>query len=312
MRAVVVRASSEPTGAELIEVPRPAPGPGQVLIKVGAASVNPIDVFTASGAPAVQAGISAGYPQTGIGWDVAGTVEELGAGVTEFATGDAVIGLSDLVDVPLATFADYVVLDTAAVAAAPEGVTPEQAATIPLNGLTVVQALDVLDLRAGQTLLVTGAAGGVGGYAVQLAAERGLRVVAVAGADDEQLVRELGAQLFVPRTDDLGSAVRAVVPGGVDGALDAALTGLGALNAVRGGGAFVSVVGGATPPPLRGIRVHTLFVRADARQLAELSTAVEQDRLTLRVADTYPLTEVAVAHERLAKGGIRGRLVLLP
>src|SRR5690606_27441336 len=114
--------------------------------------------------------------------------------------GQRVVGLSDRLDVPLGTQADQVVLDADAVARVPEGVSPVAAATLPLNGLTAAQALDRLGLRAGETLLVTGAAGAVGGFAVQLAAARGIRVVAVAGAEDEPLVRELGAELFVPRT----------------------------------------------------------------------------------------------------------------
>jgi NADPH:quinone reductase-like Zn-dependent oxidoreductase len=161
-------------------------------------------------------------------------------------------------------------------------------------------------------VLVTGAAGAVGGFAVELAAARGLRVVAAAGDHDEELVRGLGADLFVPRSAPLTEAVRQAVPGGVDGALDAAVLGLPALDAVRNGGAFVVVIAGVAPLPLRGIRVANVFVRADGVALRELSALVDQGKLTLRVADTLPFTEVAEAHRRLEKGGVRGRLVLVP
>ena len=249
---------------------------------------------------------------TGIGWDAAGLVDLVGPGVTDFVPGDHVIGLSDRLGVPLGAQADYVVLDTGAVARVPGILPAAAAATLPLNGLTAVQALDLLNLVSGQTLLVTGAAGAVGGFAVQLAAKRGLRVVASAGAEDRDLVHSLGAEWFVARGAELGAAVRAAVPGGVDGALDAALAGVRALDAVSGGGAFVAVAAGAAPAPLRGTRVHNVWIRADGARLSWLATMAATRQLTLRVADTLPLDKVADAHVRLAKGGLRGRLVLVP
>ncbi|GAA2294570.1 NADP-dependent oxidoreductase [Nonomuraea roseoviolacea subsp. roseoviolacea] len=311
MRAVVIRGFGGPEVLEVADVPVPSAGEGQVRIRVEAAAVNPVDLATRSGA-LTEAGLLPARDLIGIGWDVAGTVEETGPGVAGLAVGDRVVGLSDRLDVPYGTHADQVVLDADAVTRAPSGVGAVEAATLPLNGLTAVQALDRLGLRPGETLLVTGAAGAVGGYAVQLAVARGLRVVAVAGAADEALVRELGAELFVPRTARLGEAVRALVPGGVHGALDAAVTGAAALDAVRNGGSFAAVVAGGAPLPLRGTRVFTHWISADGARLADLVTLVEQGKLTLRVAATLPLEEVAEAHRRLAKGGLRGRLVLVP
>ncbi|MEV5329593.1 NADP-dependent oxidoreductase [Nonomuraea sp. NPDC052634] len=311
MRAVVVRSFGGPEVLEVAEVPVPVAGEGQVRIRVEAATVNPVDLATRSGALA-EAGLMSARDVVGLGWDVAGTVEEVGPGVTGIEPGDRVIGLSDRLDVPLGAQADQVVLDADAVTATPAGVSPVQAATLPLNGLTAAQALDGLGLSPGQTLLVTGAAGAVGGFATQLAAARGIRVIAVAGAGDEPLVRELGADLFVPRTARLGEAVRALVPGGVHAALDAALTGAAALDAVRSHGAFAALVAGAAPPPLRGVRVFTHWIYADGARLAELAALVEAGSLTLRVAGTLPLEQVAAAHKRLAEGGLRGRLVLTP
>ncbi|GLY89622.1 NADP-dependent oxidoreductase [Actinoallomurus iriomotensis] len=311
MRAVVIRGFGGPEELRLIDVPVPVPARGQVLIRVEAATVNPVDVATRSGALA-GAGLMPPREVIGIGWDLAGVVERTGPGVTGLRPGDRVIGLSDRLDVPLGTQADQVVLDADAVAAAPAGASPVEAATLPLNGLTAVQALDRLGLSPGGTLLVTGAAGAVGGYAVQLAAARGLRVTAVAAPADEALVRELGAAEFVPRTARLGEAVRALVPGGVDAALDAASVGVAALDAVRSGGAFAAVVGGAAPPPLRGIRVFNHWIHADGGRLRDLAALVEAGALTLRVAETLPLEQVAEAHRRMEKGGLRGRLVLTP
>lgn len=312
MRAVIVRSFGGPEVLEIADVPTPTAGEGQLRIRVEAATVNPVDVATRSGVLA-QAGLLPARDMIGIGWDVAGTVEATGPGVTGFARGDRVIGLSDRLDIPLGTQADFAVLDADTVTRAPEGVSLVAAATLPLNGLTAVQALDMLALHEGQTLLVTGAAGAVGGFAVQLAAARGIRVVAVAGSDDEPLVRDLGAAFFVPRTAArLGEAVRALVPGGVHAALDAAVVGAVALDAVRTGGAFAAVVAGGAPTPLRGTRVFSQWIYADRNRLSDLVSLVEAGSLTLRVADTLPLDDVAQAHERLAKGGLRGRLVLVP
>jgi NADPH:quinone reductase-like Zn-dependent oxidoreductase len=274
--------------------------------------VNPVDIATREGLMnAARPGVIAEREHVGIGWDVAGTIEAAGPDVTGFAPVDRVIGLRDRLDQPLGTHAEQVVLDAADVAIAPTGTDGIAASTIPLNGLTAVQALDELALPTGQTILVTGAAGGLGGFVVELAAMRGLRVIAAAGDDDEKLVRDLGAAEFVPRSADLAAAVRGLVPGGVDAVFDAAVLGYPALDAVRARGAFVAIVG-TGPVPLRGIRVVPINIRADGAALAGLSRLAAAWKLTLRVADTYPLAEAVKSHERLQAGGVRGRLVLVP
>ncbi|MCQ0006910.1 zinc-binding dehydrogenase [Actinomadura madurae] len=140
-----------------------------------------------------------------------------------------------------------------------------------------------------------------------------MRVVASASAADEALVRRLGADMFVPRDAHLADAVRALVPGGVDGAVDAALLAGTALDAVRNGGTFATVNGGpAIPVPLRGITVRNEWISANAPQLSQLVTLVDKGHLTLRVADTLPLTEARKAHEHLDTTPLRGRQVLTP
>jgi NADPH2:quinone reductase len=185
------------------------------------------------------------------------------------------------------------------------------ASTIPLNGLTAIQALDLLGLTGGQTILVTGAAGGLGGFGVELAAMRGLRVIAPAGDDNGEAVRELGAAAFVPRSADLAAAVRDMFPGGVDAAFDAAVLGYPALDVVRAGASFSAFVGSG-PVPLRNIRVIPINIHADGAALTGLSALAAARKLALRVADTYPLEAAAQAQERLAAGAVRGRLVLVP
>ncbi|MFJ8042447.1 NADP-dependent oxidoreductase [Kitasatospora sp. NPDC096147] len=312
MRAVVVREYGGPEQLRVEEVAPPEPGPGQLLIRMEAAGVHPVDAVTRAGVLA-GAGLMAPREVTGIGWDVAGVVERLGPGAAGFAVGERVIGLRDRLDLPLGTHAELVVLDLDAVAPAPAGVPSVEAATLPLDGLTAGQALDLLDLPPGATLLVTGAAGGVGGLAVQLAVRRGLRVVAQGGAADEAPLRALGAEWFVARgAGELAQQVRESVPGGVDGALDAALLGVEALGAVRNRGAFAALSAGRAPLPLRGIRVAQVWVAADPGALARLSALAAGGALVLRAGPVLPLAEAAEAHRLLARPGRRGTPVLVP
>jgi len=185
MKAVIIRGYGGPDVIELADVPVPQPGTGQVRIRVQAAPVHPVDIATRAGRLA-EHGLMAASGDVGLGWDLAGVVEALGPGVDRFTTGDMVIGMRDLLTAPVGAQAEQVVLDTDAVAPAPRSVTPVEASTIPLNSLTAAQALDLLALQPGQWLLVTGAAGALGGYALQLAVLRGLRTVAVAAPGDEE------------------------------------------------------------------------------------------------------------------------------
>lgn len=296
MRAAVVTTFGGPEAVRVVETEIPEPGAGQVRIKVAAASLNPVDAGVRAGA------FGGAGERLGLGWDVAGTVDATGV-AGPWQVGDEVVALHYGAVKPLGTHAEYVVVDADAVAKAPEGVDAVHAATLPLNALTAVQALDLLELTPGQTLLVTGAAGAVGGFAVQLAAQHGVLVTGLARAGDEEFVRALGAAEFTSEGVSAGS---------VDAVLDAAVLGERALAWVRDGGAFAGVIPQAAPAPERGVRTGAVEVSADGARLAELVALVEKDVLTLRVADTYPLADAAEAHARLAEGGVRGRLVLVP
>ncbi|MEU4323812.1 NADP-dependent oxidoreductase [Nonomuraea dietziae] len=306
MRALIGGSGSP----RLIEAPLPQAGRGQIRIKVAAAGVNPFDLAVATGALA-DYGVARKLDAYGLGFDAAGVVDQVGEGAA-FALGQEVIALASRLEAPTKAQAEYVVVDARAAALAPRGVSAAEAATLPLNALTAWQSLDRTHLRQGETVLVTGAAGAVGGYAVELAAARGLRVVAAAGRQDEDLVRGFGAEWFVSREENLAEAVRRQVPGGVDAVIDAAITGLAGLDALRDGGAFIALSAGVAPVPLRGTDVATMFFREEPRQLAEIVRLAELGRLTTRVAGTYPLEKAADAHARLSAGGVRGRLVLLP
>lgn len=296
MRAAVVKTFGGPEAVQIVEAEVPEPGARQVRIKVAAAALNPVDA-------GVRGGFFGGAgKQIGFGWDVAGTVDATGV-ATAWSVGDEVVALDPGMVRPLGTHAEYVVVDTDAVAKAPAGVDAVHASTLPLNGLTAEQALGLLELTEGQSLLVTGAAGAVGGFAIELAARRGVSVTALARQDDEELVRSLGAAHFASGTVEAGA---------FDAVLDAANLGEAALEWVRDGGAYVGVRPGGHPESVRGVRTTAVAVTADGARLAELAALVEEGALTLRVAETYALDDAAKAHARLEEGGVRGRLVLVP
>jgi NADPH2:quinone reductase len=309
--ALVVREFGGPESIEMVEVPVPEPARGQVRVRVQASSVNPIDLSTRSGALAAG-GLVPVARLTSLGWDVAGTVEEVGTRDSRFQPGQTVVGLRDLISTVPGAHASHVVLDESALAPAPGSVGWAAAATLPLNALTADRSLALAGVGPGDTLLVTGAAGAVGGFVLELAKLRGVRTIAVAARADEEAVRALGARDFVPRADLLAQAVRELAPGGVDAVIDAATIGIAAHEALRGGGTFVALVRPFAPPPIRGTTVVVQEVFADGARLAELVGLVDAGLLTLRVAAELPLADAGRAHEMVAAGGLRGRVVLIP
>ncbi|WP_244930916.1 NADP-dependent oxidoreductase [Nocardioides sp. W7] len=297
-RAAVVRTPGGPDSIELIDVPVVEPGPGQVRVAVAAAPVNPVDL-----------GVSAGFfhglglidqpAHTGLGWDFAGTVVAVGpdAGL---AVGDRVAGLVGGFDRDFGTYAEQLVVPAADLAVVPEGLDLVAASTLALNALTAAQLVDLLGDGGGRSLLVTGAAGAVGGYVVPLAAERGWRITGLARAGDEEFVRGLGAD-FTTSTQR-----------GWDAVADGAVLQEAGLDLVRDGGTFVGVQPSAPPAPERGVRVLAVEVVPDGRRTADLLARAAAGELPTRVAGELPLAEAAEAQRLVAKGGARGRYVLRP
>jgi NADPH:quinone reductase len=304
MRAVAVTALGGPEVLQVVEWPDPVAGSGQVLVRVRAASVNPADV-------AARTGMVPGGPVEPPflpGWDIAGEVVALGDGVSGFEVGDRVAGMVPwhLTRGAPGGYAELVAADAEWLAPVPDGLDPAAAATVPLNALTARLALDLLALPAGSMLLVTGASGGVGGFAAQLAVRAGLRVLAVASHDDEDWVRGLGVDTVVPRTADLAGV------GLVPAVLDAVPLGPPAAAALADGGVHLTTR--PTPPadPTRGVRQQLVLVRLDQDALRTLVRDAAAGRLRTRVAATLPLADAAQAHRRLEVGGTRGKLVLRP
>ncbi|WP_228717558.1 NADP-dependent oxidoreductase [Allosaccharopolyspora coralli] len=293
-----------------VELPQPRPGSGQVRVRVHAATVNPTDTVLRSGA---RAEAMRDDPKPYVpGMDVAGVLDEVGPDTeTDLAVGEHVMGIV----VPRGNhggYAEQVVLPAESVVRAPAGASDVEAATLPMNGLTAQMTLDLLALVPGQTLAVTGAAGSYGGYVVQLAKHRGLRVVADASAADRAQVESLGADIVVDRGEDVADRVREAVPDGVDGLADGAVLDDKVIDAVRDGGGIATVRFFAGQPE-RGVTYHRVMVPQYATEhgkLDQLRVLAEQGVLTLRVADTFPAEQAAQAHQRLEAGGTRGRLVL--
>ena len=311
MRAIGLLEYGGPEVLQVLDLPAEPLSEGHVRIRVRAAAVNPTDTGIRAGLRASGKRPAAGADVPGM--DVAGVVTELGAGVTTgVAVGDPVMGIV----VPAGPHGGYredIVLPAASVTRQPAGAGDVAAATLPMNGLTAVQALDSLGLERGQVLAVTGAAGAFGGYVIQLAKAAGLTVIADAAPADEALVRALGADIVVGRGDDVATRIREHFPAGVDGLADGALLDAAVLPAVRDGGA-VATVRGYTGDGRRGLRVTAVMVRRYAHEwgrLDRLRELAEQGTITLRVAGTYPAEKAADAHQRLEAGGTRGRLVLL-
>ena len=299
-RTAVVRTPAGPDSIELVDVPVVDPGRGEVRVAVAAAPVNPVDLATAGGGVHAM-GLIDQPDWTGLGWDFAGTVVAVGPGV-DLHVGDPVAGVVTGFDRDFGTYAEQLVVAAADVAVVPDGLDLVTASTVPLNGLGAAQIVDLLgDATTGcDRLLVTGAAGAVGGYVVSLARDRGWRVTGLARAEDEEFVRGLGAD-FTTRAE-----------AGWDAVADTAVLQEQALALVRDGGIFVGVRPQGRPATERRIRVEAVATHPDGRRLVDLLARTAAGELPARVHAVVPLEQVADAHRAVAEGGVRGRYVLEP
>lgn len=283
----------------LEEVDLPPLGPGDLHVEVIAAAVNPVDTWIAAGPGRDIFGLTG---SVGLGWDLTGVVRAAGADVKGFAVGDVVAADLSNPAALVGTHATETVVPASAAALLPEGLDPVEAATVPLNALAAAQAVDLLGPGEGRSLLVTGAAGAVGGYAVPLARRAGWVVTGLAREGDRAFVTGAGAVGVLTEVPERS----------FDAVLDAAVLQASALRAVRDGGRFVGLVGGAPLPPERDVATAAVGSHADGPRLAELLALHLDGTLTARVAGTVPLTEAATAYDKVAAGGHRGRWVLVP
>lgn len=298
-RAAVVSDPRGPESVRVIDVPVREAGAGEVRVRIGAASVNPADVWVTDGF-FHSIGMITQPGHAGLGWDFAGTVVSSGAGV-DLAAGTRVAGIVPGFDRDFGSYAEEIVASVDWIAAVPDALDVATATTVPLNALTADQLVALLGDGDGRRLLVTGAAGAVGGFVVRLAQERGWEVTGLARASDEEFVRGLGAGF----TADDGA-------GGWDAVADAAGLQDAAAALVRDGGHFAGVRPAVLPEAGRGVTVRAVSVEPDAARLAELLDATARGELPTKVAGEFPLDDVVEALQTVAKGGTRGRYVLRP
>jgi NADPH:quinone reductase len=307
MQVVEVTEFGGPEVLRPAERPDPSPGPGEVLVRIHAANINPTDLGT-------RAGMARAYmpdlkPPIVLGWDLAGEVVEMGPGASGFAPGDRVVGM-----IPFGPIGGRVGAYAELAAVEPDWLSPladtvgfEEGATLPLNVLTARQGLDLLRLEGPSRLLVTGASGGVGSFAVQLALQDGHEVVAVAGRDDADWVRSLRASEVLPRDADLAG----LDP--FDAVFDAVPVGPAqATPSVRDGGAAVFTRPPDPPESDRGIRFELVLVQSNPAMLRAYAQQLAEGKLQTRVAHVLPLAEAAEGHRLNEAGGLRGKVVLRP
>jgi len=311
VRAVVIREPGPAESLEPAELPRPTAGAGRVVVRVGAVGVNPVDATNR--ADPSWAGIEPPYV---VGYEVAGWIEEVGPGVTQFVRGDAVWGMCPVRAVRWGAYAEYVELEAGWVGARPAMLGVVEAASIPLAGSTALQLLDRLALQPGDALLVHGASGGVGRLLVQLARMRGIRVAASSSKARHPLLRDLGVEMLIDREHgDVADAAVRLVGGPLDAVADCA--GHGALApslvGVREGGSAGSIVelsGDFEEAVDRNLRLQGVLVRPQSDTLDRLRNAVEGGALRPVVDAVVELDAIVSTHRALDAGQATGKVVL--
>ena len=316
MKVIGFDAPGGPEVLRAFDIAEPAVGPNQVRVRVLASAVNPTDVVTRNGT-VHWAYVGAGVEPPFIpGWDAAGIVDDADP-ATGYVAGDQVLAIKVPVVEGGGTYAEKVVVAAESVTGLPRGHDFASGSTVLMNGLTALQVLDNLEGLAGGVIAVTGGAGVLGGYVIELAKLKGFRVIADASAPDRSLLETLGADVVVNRGPDVAAHIRRHAPGGVDALVDCAVLGNVVAPAVRAGGTYVAVrpaeVFGGAIDPQYDLKTETVWVGPDiARKprLDYLSDLASTGGLTLRVARELSADDAAEAHRLLERGGVRGRLVL--
>ncbi|RSD19349.1 NADP-dependent oxidoreductase [Amycolatopsis eburnea] len=307
MRIVTQQVLGGPEVLRVTEAPRPAPGPTEVLVRVEAAGINPVDWKVRAG------GGFLGEPPFTVGWDVAGVVEEAGFGATGVREGDEVLGMPWFPR-PGNAYAEYVTAPSRHFVRKPAGLSFAEAAALPLAGLTAWQGLvDVAGVHSGQRVFVDAAAGGVGHLAVQIAKARGAHVIGTASAGKHDLLRELGVDEPIDYHDETATTSDVDVYFGLVGEE----SDLRWLPAIKEGGLLIGVPSGVADrvekaAAERKVRTERILVEPDRGGLTGLVELIEAGQLKVRVERTFPLEDVAEAHELGETGRVSGKLVLLP
>jgi NADPH:quinone reductase-like Zn-dependent oxidoreductase len=306
MKAIVIHEYGGPEVLKYEDVPRPEPKHDQLLVRVTAAGVNPVDGMIRSGMFAKHG--KATSPIV-LGGDIAGVVEKVGSKVTKFKAGDPVFAYVSLEN--NGGYAEYALTTERETAPKPKSITYVQAAAVPIVALTAWQALvDTAKLSPGQTVLIHGGSGGVGSFAIQIAKARGAKVIATASTANQDLLKELGADVAIDYTkqkfEDVAKDVDVVLDSvGKD-------TLARSYGVVKKGGIIVSIVARLDQNELdkHGIHGATLSVDPNSDELAEIGKLIDEKQIKVIVSQTFPLSEADKAQEQVATGHTRGKIVL--
>jgi NADPH:quinone reductase-like Zn-dependent oxidoreductase len=308
MKAAVLREYGGPEALRLEEVPRPEPKDDEVLVRVIAAAVNPVDAYVRQGMLSKR-GLDLDKRPTIIGYDIAGMVEKAGAKVTKFKAGDAVYAYLSIMRG--GGYAQFAIAKEGEMSLKPKNIDFEKAAAVPLAATTAWQALvDAAKIDEGQTVLIHGGSGGVGSFAVQIAKARGAKVIATASSANQDLLKQLGVDQPIDYTttkfQDIVKDVDVVLNCVRGDTLPASY------GVVKKGGVIVSIAGDpdAAECDKRGIRCSGLMAHPDANVLQELTKLIEANKITPIVSQTFPLAEAARAHEQIETRHTRGKIVL--
>ena len=311
MRAAGHMIFGGPEVVEVMELQDPVAREDEVVVKVAASTINPTDLMMRAGQQAdLMTHLRPPYVP---GVEFAGVVHGVGGPTSTFSIGQRVMGIVNARRPSGGSHAEFVSVPEASIVALEPTIDLEEAATVPMNGLTAKIAIEALGLSPGEVLLVTGGAGAAGGYAIQLANAAGFTVIADAKDSDVDLLRALGAHVIVPRGEKMVAAVRQAFPSGVDGLIDAALLGDRAGALVRDGRTAVSL---RRSNPITDARLQTRWINVfehdkNTTALMWLAEKLRRGQLTPRVAMRLPLSEAREAHRMAARGGLRGRIELL-
>lgn len=290
----------------------PEPGEGEVLVRIKAAGVNPVDAAVPQGY--LEGRLPHGFPLIP-GWDLAGVVEERGFSARRFDEGDEVYAYARRPKVQWGTFAEYTVIPESYLSKKPENISHEKAGGIPLTGLTAYQSLfDAGNLQEGQTVLILGASGGVGTFAIQLAKARGAKVIGIASEKNHEFMKELGADVTITYEDtDIAEAVLYEAPDGVDLIFDCTRgdTLERSLKTLKNDGKLVSITK-SNPDIDSGIEFEYVFVEPNSKQLDHIRELVEDGKIVVPVSKTFSLEETATALEEIQSLHSQGKTVILP
>lgn len=306
MKAIVVHEYGGPEVLKYEDVPRPEPKEDQILVRVIAAGVNPVDGLIRSGMFAKYE--KAAFPMIP-GADIAGVVESAGSKITKFRMGDPVYAYISLKN--SGGYAEYAVATEGEASPKPKSLTYVEAAAVPVVALTAWQALiDTAKLSKGQTVLIHGGSGGVGSFAIQIAKERGAKVIATASTPNQDLLKQLGVDVAIDYTktkfEDIAKDVDVVLDSiGKD-------TLARSYGVVKKGGFIVTLVTRVDQAELdkHGIRGASLSVKPDSNELGEIGKLIDENKIKVVVSQTFPLADAAKAQEQVATGHTRGKIVL--